>query len=114
MKRLIFAAVALLAAPALSAHTELEATKPVDKSTVAAPHEIQLEFEGEVRLTALALTDAAGKPRALDSVPTEIAEKFTVPVRDALGPGQYQVVWRAVGGDTHIVSGEFHFTVAAH
>jgi copper resistance protein C len=113
MKRLCLAVAALLVAPALLAHTELEATSPADESTVAAPHAIELEFEGEVRLTALALTDAAGKAHALDPVPTEIAEKFAVPVRDALGAGEYQVVWRAVGGDTHIVSGKFHFTVAA-
>ena len=30
-----------------------------------------------------------------------------------LGPGAYKVAWRAVGGDPHIISGEFGFTVVA-
>jgi methionine-rich copper-binding protein CopC len=34
-------------------------------------------------------------------------------VHEPLAPGAYKVVWRAVGGDTHIISGEFGFTVVA-
>jgi methionine-rich copper-binding protein CopC len=72
-----------------------------------------LEFAGDVRLTSLSLTDAAGRQQPLDATPTAVGGQFAVAVREPLAPGEYHVVWRAVGGDTHIVSGEFSFTVTA-
>ena len=48
--------------------------------------------------------------QALEPLPSETGERFVVGVSD-LSPGDYVVSWRAVGADTHIVSGEFRFTV---
>ncbi len=66
-----------------------------------------------MRLTSVSLKDAKGAEKHVDAVPTEVASKFALAIHDTLGPGAYTVVWRAVGGDTHIVSGEIRFTVAA-
>lgn len=115
MKQVFYAALALagLALP-VYAHTPLTSSVPAAGSTVAPPvKEIVLEFGGDVRLTALALADAAGKPQKVADVPTEIAKKFTLAIRDELAPGDYVATWRAVGADTHVVSGEIKFSVAA-
>jgi hypothetical protein len=111
--RLAAAAVAGFGLCSAYAHTPLSSSSPAEATTVAAPvKEIALEFGGPVRLTALALTDAAGHEKALAELPTEIVAKFAIAVRDELGPGAYVATWRAVGADTHVVSGEIHFTVA--
>lgn len=113
MTRTFVAALGLLFTLASQAHTALEASKPAADASVPAPTAIELTFAGAVRLTALSLADAAGAHKHLDAVPAEIASKFNVAVHEPLVPGEYLVVWRAVGADTHIVSGEFKFTVAA-
>ena len=115
MRQVFYAALALagLALP-VHAHTPLTSSVPAAGSSVVPPvKEIVLEFGGEVRLTALALVDATGKPKRVAEVPTEIAKKFTLAIRDELAPGDYVVTWRAVGADTHVVSGEIKFSVAS-
>jgi hypothetical protein len=102
----------LLLVSRATAHTGLESSTPADGASVDSPiEEIVLEFTDAVRLTAVTLSDAAGAKRALGAVPTEIAAKFVVAVRDPLAAGEYLVAWRAVGADTHVVSGELSFSV---
>lgn len=113
MKRLIAIALALCLTAVASAHTKLAVTVPAADAAVPAPRAIELTFQGEVRLTSVALTDSAGAAKHLDAVPTAVASKFSLAVHEPLAPGAYKVVWRAVGGDTHIITGEFAFTVAA-
>ncbi len=103
-----------LAAAGAHAHTPLASSSPADGGSMTAPvQEVVLTFGGDVRLTAVALSDAAGAQKALADLPTAVAAKFNVAVKDALAPGAYVVAWRAVGGDTHIISGEIHFTIVA-
>jgi methionine-rich copper-binding protein CopC len=103
----------LTLACAALAHTPLKTSVPAADASVAAPKNIELTFGGEVRLTSVSLTDSAGAAKHLDAVPTAIASTFSLNVHEPLAPGAYKVVWRAVGGDTHIISGEFGFTVTA-
>ena len=113
MKRLIGIALALTLTAAAHAHTKLATTTPAADASVAAPRAIELTFAGDVRLTSVSLTDSAGAAKHLDAVPTAVASTFSVAVHELLVPGTYKVVWRAVGGDTHVISGEFGFTVTA-
>jgi len=113
MKRWIALALGLALAAAAYAHTPLKTTVPAADASVPAPTSIELTFGGDVRLTALTLTDSAGAAKHTDAVPTAIASTFSLNIHEPLAPGAYKVVWRAVGGDTHIVSGEFGFTVVA-
>lgn len=113
MKRSIGIVLGLMLAFAAHAHTQLKASSPAADASVAAPKTVDLEFAGDVRLTSVQLSDSAGTAKHLDAVPTEVASKFSLAIHDPLAPGAYKVVWRAVGGDTHIVSGEFSFTVVA-
>ena len=111
MKHLIAIAFGLALAAAANAHTPLKASVPAADASVAAPKTLELTFGGDVRLTSVALTDSAGTAKHLDAVPTAVASTFSIGVHESLTPGAYKVVWRAVGGDTHIITGEFGFTV---
>ncbi len=113
MKRLIVSVLSVCFALAAHAHTKLAASTPAADASVAAPRAVELTFAGEVRLTSVSLTDSAGAAKHLDAVPAAVASKFSLAVHEPLAPGAYKVVWRAVGGDTHIISGEFAFTVTA-
>jgi len=113
MKNIRFAVLSLLFLSALAAaHTRLSSSVPADNAAVAAsPESIELEFSENVRLTALALTDAAGATFDLGALPTAAQSAFAI-AAPALPPGQYTLSWRAVGADTHVVSGEVHFSIA--
>jgi methionine-rich copper-binding protein CopC len=113
MKRFVAFALGLALTCAAHAHTPLKSSVPAADASVPAPQNIELTFGGDVRLTSLTLTDSAGAARHTDPVPTTIASTFSLDIHEPLGPGAYKVVWRAVGGDTHIISGEFAFTVVA-
>lgn len=43
--------------------------------------------------------------------PTGSARRVAVPLKPALAPGAYAVVWRVLSGDGHVVSGQSVFTV---
>ena len=112
--RHLFPALLVAFASIAAAHTPLTASVPAAKAIVSGPvKEIVLEFGGDVRLTAVVLTDAQGGNKKVAAVPAAIAKKFTLAVEEDLRPGAYTVNWRAVGADTHVVSGDFRFTVAA-
>lgn len=113
MTRLITLVLGLALAVAANAHTALKSSTPAADAAIPAPKAIELVFAGDVRLTSLALTDAGGAAKHLDAVPTAVASTFSLGIHEPLAPGAYKIVWRAVGGDTHIVSGEFGFTVVA-
>jgi len=116
MKRptlLILGLVALVALDA-QAHTRLTASTPADAAlTSSPPEQIVLEFNAEVRLLAVTLEHHGGEAVELGSVPGDARQAFTVAMPAELAPGEYVVTWRAVGADTHVVSGEIHFVVAA-
>ncbi len=95
------------------AHTVLSSSVPAQDTLVAAaPEELVLTFSTEVRITALTLTDAASVSYDLGALPTTAQQEFSIPV-PALASGYYTVAWRAVGADTHVVSGEINFSVGA-
>jgi methionine-rich copper-binding protein CopC len=107
-------ALLLVFATIAAAHTPLTGSVPAAKATVPAPvKEIVLEFGGDVRLTAVVLTDAQGGNKRVAAPPAAVAKKFTVAVEEDLKAGAYTVNWRAVGADTHVVSGDFRFTISA-
>ena len=113
MTRSIMLVLSLALAAVAQAHTPLKSSAPAADAAVNAPTAIELAFSGDVRLTSVALTDAGGAAKHLDAVPTAVASTFSLAVHEPLTPGAYKVVWRAVGGDTHIITGEFAFTVVA-
>lgn len=96
------------------AHTQLSSSAPADNATLAtAPEHLELTFSTDVRLTALSLVDSAGTSYELGALPTATQRAFSVTLA-RLPAGAYSVAWRAVGADTHVVSGEIHFSIAQH
>lgn len=99
---------------AAHAHTPLVSSEPAAGATVSAPvQRLKLTFGGDVRLTAVTLTNTAAAKFAVEEPPATVAKQFDLAVRDRLDAGAYVVEWRAVGADTHVVSGEIRFEVAA-
>ena len=112
--RTAFFGVLLLVASQAFGHTKLAGSTPAADATVAHPPEsLVLEFQEPVRLTVVTLADAAGATKSLSPVPAETAARFVLEVREALAAGSYLVTWRAVGADTHVVSGEIAYRVGA-
>ncbi len=50
--------------------------------------------------------------RNLEITSKQTSEEFKLQA-PGLDPGEYVVSWRAVGADTHVVTGEIRFTVSA-
>ncbi len=109
---LLFGIIGLCALQ-VQAHTRLSAAVPAEAAvTKAPPEEIVLEFSADVRLISVTLEKSGEQTIELGSLPENDQKLFTVPVLADLSAGDYLVTWRAVGADTHTVSGEIHFTVA--
>lgn len=107
----LLAVVAFWLPSLVLAHTGLAASVPSDGARVASPTELVLEFSEPVHVTAVALETAAGAAQPVGEIPAGPAATFAIPVSAALAPGAYVIQWRAVGADTHIVSGEIGFVV---
>jgi methionine-rich copper-binding protein CopC len=106
--------LAALAALSAQAHTELTLSVPADGATVAvAPEKLELRFSEPVRLTALAIRKGDAPKQDLAPLPAGDNAQFAVALPAALDVGHYAVTWRALSEDTHVVSGEFTFTVGA-
>ena len=112
--RVLSILISLFALTALNvkAHTELSSSVPAANAVdTVAPETITLSFSTEVRLTGLSMEDANGTAIEIGSIPAATQQEFVIPAPE-LQPGAYRVTWRAVGADTHAVSGEFRFEVA--
>ena len=110
--KLLLPIVLGLAAVTAQSHTMLRASNPANEEVVtASPDEIVLRFSTEVRLTALSVVDGTGQAVDLGSLPADSQQEFALATPD-LGAGSYLVSWRAVGADSHVVSGEFQFVIA--
>lgn len=70
-----------------------------------------LKFNTKVRLLSVKLTNVDGTIIELGPIPEEIGMEFSLRIIVELAPGEYLTSWRAVGADTHAVSGELSFTV---
>lgn len=109
-KQILILGLGFFATSAL-AHTVLSSSVPAQDTVVAnAPETLVLTFSTDVRITALTLTNAAAASYDLGALPTSAQREFSIPVPD-LAAGYYTVAWRAVGADTHVVSGEINFSV---
>ena len=101
----------LVVASAVKAHSPLIATMPADGAVLeSAPNNLQLTFNGKARLARLLLSrDGADIPLGKDHL-MQKATQHDVPL-PALADGRYQVRWRALSADGHIIKGTFAFTV---
>ena len=116
MKTLAKATMAALASIGLwtgfaHAHTQLAGSTPANEAVVrTAPEEVSLTFSEPVRLTAVSV-ESGGTSHSLDVGSPEAAKEFTVAL-PTLMSGMHVVQWRALSEDTHVMTGEIHFTVS--
>jgi methionine-rich copper-binding protein CopC len=110
--RLPLAVLLLAGATRALAHAHLEAAIPAADSTVhVAPHELVLRFSEAATLTALALAKDGGAPRKITPLPPGAQARIAVAL-PALAPGHYQITFRVLSADGHVVAGQTHFTLS--
>lgn len=105
--------VLALTVSAAHAHTQLSVSVPADGATLSdPPKEVMLHFSEPVKLTMLTVQRDNNEKRNLGPLPTQANVVFTV-AAPALEKGSYVVSWRALSEDTHVMTGEFTFSVGA-
>lgn len=118
-KHNIFAAVALLAAGALSsvaqAHARIESSEPkADSELQAPPKEIRLHFNEAIEgaFSKIALLDAQGAAVPLPKIAIDKQDPKTMSTTPPpLKPGRYSVRWSTMTHDGHKVKGQYAFVV---
>jgi methionine-rich copper-binding protein CopC len=113
MKKLIALSGALLFVSAQQAfpHAQLSGSTPADESVLeTGPQDIILDFSEPVRLTALSIQDESGDKRDLAPLPTSADRHFAISA-PSVPAGRYVVAWRVVSADSHVMTGEFGFSI---
>jgi methionine-rich copper-binding protein CopC len=107
-------AAALLVAQTASAHVFPSKQEPAAGSTVSAPAQVRITFNGplEPAFSTLTVTDAAGKPVTAGkaAIDAKAPDVISVPV-SGLAAGPYTVHWVAVASDGHRTHGDYTFSV---
>lgn len=110
----LFIGMCLIAMVApVMAHSKLVASEPANEAELnEAPKQVILEFNNEVRLVKLAVTDENDEAVALTFKPvTDKKTVFGVALPE-LESGAYQVKWLAMSGDSHKIKGDFGFSLS--
>ncbi len=109
-----FASLVLaIALPALGlAHSKMDATVPANDAVMdTVPKQLEFTFGKKIRLTKVSVTDADGDPVDVDlSDHKAFRGNFVLPV-ELEGTGIFQVAWKGLSADGHIMSGTFSFLV---
>lgn len=113
---LLASLLALAAGGEASAHAQLVRADPrVGAVLSAPPARIWLKFNEVVRLPAsgVMLISPGGGSAVLAPLTHDPADPRAIiaPAPKDLGPGAYQVKWRALSPDGHRTQGDFTFTV---
>ncbi len=117
MRRALWVVLIFLFIPPVSAHTSLVSANPAEKSIVAeAPLAISLMFNEDLLLLGdknpnqVEVADEAGMKVSGEATVNGPIISAPLSIED---PGRYNVSYRVASGDGHIVTGEYHFTVAS-
>ena len=120
MKRPILAAaivvLALMAAPAASAHAILVQTSPGNDSIVQhSPPAVLLQFNEavETQFGSMRVYDCNAKRVDSGSITRPDEKTVSAVINPSLPNGTYTVTWRVISADSHPVSGAFIFHVGS-
>jgi methionine-rich copper-binding protein CopC len=114
MKSILYPLIALAALfPVVGlAHTHLVRSSPADKSVMEkSPPAATLVFAEAVTMTAIKIKPADGDEIVLKPLPTGAKTEMSVAM-PTLRVGKYEMRWRALSDDGHVVSGVVHFAIA--
>jgi methionine-rich copper-binding protein CopC len=111
VKRLLAAWLAVMAAPVALAHAHLKQATPADGSVLsAAPAQFTLTFDEAAQLTALTLQKSGGPAQKIAPLPSMPAATFRLAAPN-MTPGDYELKYRVLSDDSHVVSGSIKFTL---
>ncbi len=110
-----------LAAGAAARHLKLIRSEPLANAHLtASPTEVKLWFTQRPELTVTSIkvksgTGAAAVERALAPLARAAAANspITAPIGAALAAGHYEIVWRTMARDGHVLNGVIPFDVGA-
>jgi len=100
----------------VAAHTGLEASQPAEGETVSAPvSTVSLTFNRPVEPVGSGLTvlDEHGVEHRPGWLSSADSQTWVLEFETPLATGEYEVRWRVVAEDGHIVEGAFRFAVDA-
>ena len=116
MKLRIAALCAWLLFPLMAgAHAHLVASQPADGSVITPfPEKFVLRFSEPAQLTSLTVLKAGMRePLKMAALPAVTSTEISIPAPVlGVGPGSYELRYRVLSADGHIMSGSVHFTVA--
>ncbi len=122
--RRLGALLALVVVPAMAGtvarHLKLLRSEPLANTTVAqSPVQVKLWFSQrpELAVTSVRITSGTGAQAAERTLAplghgTADDAPITAPIGAALAPGHYEVVWRTMARDGHVLNGVIPFDVA--
>lgn len=97
------------------AHTEMGMTEPADGAVLnAVPEALELRLMVPARVMKVEMIHSSGDAShtiAIDIPTREMVETIRL-MPDFMGAGAYEVHWRALSVDGHVMAGTFSFTVA--
>ncbi|MYL24330.1 copper resistance protein CopC [Halomonas alkaliantarctica] len=106
------AALLLALSTSVLAHEGRTDTSPEDGATVqGSPAKIGIAFNGEMRLTQFEVLGPNGSIDLEEQPGGELVEDYFVTPEEALSAGDYQVRWRGLSRDGHMMSDGFSFSV---
>jgi copper resistance protein C len=99
--------------PLAAAHAHLESAQPADGSVInTLPGQFVLRFSEPAQVTSLRLLKAGvPEPQKIAATPAPASAQISIPA-PRLEPGSYELQYRVLSADGHIVSGSVHFTIA--
>ena len=110
--RAALAALLLAVATPLLAHEGELGSTPEDGATVqGSPEKIGIEFEGAMSITQFDVSGPDGRVRLTNPPGNDPTERYFVEPAEPLPAGDYQVRWRGLARDGHMMSDGFRFTV---
>ena len=93
-------------------HAHLHSSVPAERSTVnSAPSNIVLNLSEPARLTVASISKNGEPKHKLEALPNRPAQRVEIPLPH-LTPGRYEISWRALSDDGHVMPGVLHFTLA--
>lgn len=95
------------------AHSSQQPGTPRDGETLsAAPEIVRLKFSGPMRITVLKLVGPAGEvPLTRTDGMQPVTALEASPTGD-MAPGAYEIEWRGMGEDGHVMEGTIDFTIS--
>lgn len=115
MTRLILALFMFLSLPHLAAaHSPLLSSSPADGAAVAAaPDAFTMRFKGMARLVRFSLSGEVAGEIALGKDHLMIESQTHSIALPDLADDDYEVRWRAMSADGHVIKGGLSFTIGA-